>query len=159
MLSSWGRRCPTEVSRRPGSRECARDNRVNSRSRRPGPALLLLRASERRIGLSGPHRHKILVKAGSGRGPGRCPGFSLSRSGPSWNSQLRKALSAASPKAGDYEVFINPKGAQDCRKTLFLERPAGVWFPLTVVLSLVPRQFCPSFIFPNSILTILSPQL
>lgn len=38
MLSSRGRHRPKEVSRRPGSRDCARDSRAGSPSSRLGPA-------------------------------------------------------------------------------------------------------------------------
>lgn len=78
------------------------------------------------------------------------PGLQPSQKRPFLGLGLEEStLPAASPKAGDYEVFINPKGAQDCRKTLFNET-SGNLVPTNCGIVIGPSPIVPFIHFPQS---------
>lgn len=146
MLSSRSWRRPMEVSRQLGP-ATALATTEPGHCPPAGAQLPVPSPSERRIGLSRLH---VLVKAVSGRGPWAVTGLQPSQKRSFLGLGVEQStLPAASPKAGDYEVFIHPKGAQDCRKTLFTET-SGNLVPTNCGIVIGSLPILPFIHFPQS---------
>lgn len=146
MLSSRGRHRPKEVSRRRGPTTVL-ETAGPGHSPLAWAQLPVSSPSEPRIDLCRP---LVPVKAGSGRGPWAVPGLQPSQKPPCLGLRVEENTPCHFPeKAGDCEVFINPKRGSSLQENSAFTEPSRSLVPTNCGIVVGPSPILPFIHLPQ----------